>query len=468
MKLSSIILFFGVMALSACASMKAIPSATKGDVIARAAITNSNFSSQATKTEILKKKFKGFIVAIDKVAFAKFKLDSDDYKNNLAHQVQANDKTYFDFSKVTSASSERFQKRVRKTLFKQNENLFVTGVFANGTSQNISIEMTESCFEDLNLPSSYITCSANFLDELEGLVSNELRESYADPYTHVILHSTGWNNNPQNSIEHYQELQTSMAGLPSENIKPLFVGLTWPSEWEVPFISLFNKKNDSDEMGLIWLNYLMNKTLPNAIDQASLANPPKYVALGHSLGARAMATAAFSKSYLVGASETNLDSLILLQPAFSGSRFYIDPDKKSLGHFKYYDGIERFVPSITVTSSKYDKAVRLARWVDNFTGHIGGGKAHTRTCKKVLTEKNAPSISNQKYWDSRYICQQQGDGTKDQWGELSRQDDRILLLRLDAGEKCKGEDEEKHAAIVCGHSDVKGSKIAKVISRLIK
>ena len=468
MKLSSIIFSFGVMALSACASTKVASSSPSGNDIASAAISNSNFSSQVTKTEVKNKNFNGFVVAMDKIKFAKFKLSSDKDDEQLNHQIVANGTTYFDFSSASSASSNRFKTRVKKTLFNQSENLFVTGIFANNTGTNYSVEMNSSCDESLDAASAYISCSSKFLDELEGLITDALQGNRAAPYTHVILHSTGWNNIPENSIAHYQELQSNLKTASNDTIKPLFVGLTWPSEWEVPFISLFNKKNDSDEMGLIWLNYLMNKTLPNAIDQANLANPPKYVALGHSLGARAMATAAFSKSYLAGASETNLDSLILLQPAFSGSRFYIDPDKKSLGHFKYYDGIEEFVPSITVTSSKYDKAVRLARWADNFTGHIGGGKAHTRTCKKVLAEKYDPSISNQKYWDSRYICQQQGDGTENQWGELSRQDDRILLLRLDTGEKCKGDDEEKHAAIVCGHSDVKGSKMAKVVWGLIK
>lgn len=464
MKLSSIIFFLGAITLSACASTNIISS----NDIAREKISNSNFSSQVTKTEVKNKNFNGFIVAMDKVDFAKFKLSSNKDDKQLNHQIIANEKNYFDFSTASEASSTRFKNRVRETLFDQKENLFVTGVFANNINQNFSLEMNSSCSESLDKASAYISCSSKFLDNLEGQVTAALLENSSTPYTHVILHSTGWNNSPEDSIAHYQEFQNSLKASSSKTIKPLFVGLTWPSEWDVPFISLFNKKNDADEMGLIWLNYLMNKTLPDAINQANLSNPPKYVALGHSLGARAMATAAFSKPYLVGASEAKLDSLILLQPAFSGSRFYKDPDKRKLGHFKYYDGIEKFAPSIVVTSSKFDKAVRLARWADDFTGHIGGGKAHTRTCKKVLAEKKNTESRTVEYWDNRYICQQQGDGTESQWGELSRMDSRILLLRLDTGKKCPKGEKQEGDTIICDHSDVKNEKVAEVIWELIK
>ncbi len=425
-------------------------------------IAGSKFSAAKSYSVFEKSQFKGFIVAVDKSKYAKFVFPSND--EGTQGKLVVADETYFDFSSTSDLSSKRLQQRIDKTLHHQDENLFITGISAHGIPSNLKIQIKDGCGNSrLTDSATYIQCSAQALDSLQNEISEILRSQIDEPYTHILLYSTGWNNTPSASQEHYTELQMTLEDEAGKNFRPLFIGITWPSKWKVPFFSLFNKKHDADELGLIWLNYLMNKTVPNAIKEANLSQPPKFVALGHSLGARAMATAAISQPYVNGASaltHPHLDSLILLQPAFSGSRFYIDPDKKSLGHFKYYEGIENYAPATIVTSSKFDKALPRAFWADNFAGHIGGRKAHTRTCKKVKKERGHVSSSSNSYWDSRYICQQQDDGTQSQWGELSRQDNRILLLRLDAN--------KKKIAIVKNHSDVKNAKIAKVIWELIK
>jgi len=77
MKLNSFIFSLGVMALSACASTHVKSSSVSLNDVARSKISNSEFSSQATKTEIKNKNFDGFVVAMDKVDFAKFKLNSN-------------------------------------------------------------------------------------------------------------------------------------------------------------------------------------------------------------------------------------------------------------------------------------------------------------------------------------------------------------------------------------------------------
>lgn len=425
----------------------------------------SNYSASNSHSAFSGSEFNGFIVAIDKSKHAKLKFTEDETGRINKDIISANDQIFFDFSSVSDAPSERFQSRVEKTLHEQSENLFVSGVSVYGEITTQIFEMSGDCGKNmLDTPTTYIRCSSEALDMLQNRITETLRNPEENPYSHVLLHSTGWNNLPDRSRKHYVKLQDEfsiirMNGLTDseKSFNPLFVGLTWPSKWDVPFISLFNKKNDADELGLIWLNYLMNKTIPNAIIAADLDDSPKFIAAGHSLGARAMATAAFSKPYLVESSTKNqpsLDSLILLQPAFSASRFYIDPYKHNLGHFRYYDGIENNSPVTIVTSSKYDKAVKLARWVDDFKGHMGGGKPHKDICKRVENEISE-GADIPKYWDNRFICRQQGDGSEDEWGELARKDGRVLFLRMDAGDKDK--------AFINKHTDVKNLHIAKLI-----
>ncbi len=465
MSLRYVLLLLTASCLTACATTekyKTTECQGRTDSEACFEIADSKFSATKSYSVFEKSQFKGFIVAVDKSKYAKFIFPSND--EDVQRKLVLASETYFDFSSISALSSKRLQQRIDKTLHHQDENLFITGISAHGISSNLKIQIKDDCGNSrLTDSATYIQCSAQALDSLQNEISEMLRSQVDQPYTHILLHSTGWNNTASTSQQHYTELQITLENEAGKNFMPLFIGITWPSKWWAPVISVFNKKHDADELGLIWLNYLMNKTIPSAIKDANLSQPPKFVALGHSLGARAMATAAISQPYVNGATaltHPHLDSLILLQPAFSGSRFYIDPSKKSLGHFKYYDGIENSAPATTVTSSKFDKALPRAFWVDNFAGHIGGRNAHTRTCKKVKKERERVSTSSNRSWDSRYICQQQDDGTQNQWGELSRQDNRILLLRLDA--------KEKETAIVKNHSDVKNAKIAKVIWELIR
>ena len=434
--------------------------------------TIENGSNQKIKAPL----FTGFIVSIDKSKYARYdfpEIENSDFSNII---FKYNEVSEIDLTEVNRHPSIRYQAWVRDTLEKQQRNIFITSVNSYNTNNVLNYSIIKSCRnENLSMPKVFQTCSFEGLQSLKTSLIDELEtgnsKKNGKPYSHVVVYSTGWGNRPKDSIDHYNILHQSFDGISQKDhdFNPLIIGLTWPSKWELPLIDAPFKFHDSDEVGLIWANYLINKTVPSAIKSASLRDKPKFVVMGHSLGARMMGTAASSYQYVAGAKEgsPNIDSLILLQSGFSGTRLYTSPQKKSLGHFKYYDGIENNVEAIIVTSSAWDKALDKPKYADERDGFFGTDNAFEATCSKVEAERTNDHPLDESYWQNRFVCVRQIDGIPENLGEISRQDTRILYLRLDT--KLDGKRKSnKSESIIKGHGDVNTPEIAEVIWKLIK
>jgi len=206
-------------------------------------------------------------------------------------------------------------------------------------------------------------------------------ESTKIPYSHLLIMSMGWNNDQAESMRRYRIIAKNINdAAPETTFNPLIIGITWPSVWSsvtslIPIktvahvASYGNKANDADELGMTWMNWIINSAIPNSIVKASLAKPPKVVLLGHSLGARILGTALFSREHLIdGGIPNSVDLFIGLQGAFSAHRF-VEGDGREAHLYSDFRSLKK--TSIALTSSKHDRANPIARFVTG-AAHVGG------------------------------------------------------------------------------------------------
>ena len=182
------------------------------------------------------------------------------------------------------------------------------------------------------------------LGHLRDVLSERLRApdpgrlrdaSGGSDYTHLVVVVMGWNTTQVQAFRNFGSLMGHLhaAAGGDRAFRPLFVGVTWPSFWESdwldPLWKLFsypNKANDADELGLSWLGVLLRDVV-GTLPREGLTT----VVVGHSFGARAVATAACVGA-AVDAAPTGshrapppVDLLVGLQPAFSINRFLAEP-----------------------------------------------------------------------------------------------------------------------------------------------
>ena len=244
---------------------------------------------------------------------------------------------------------------------------------------------------ELNYNSGYHTLSLFKKDLTDKLNSK--------PYTHILVFSMGWNNDQYESIYRYNEMVENLRKVAKKNgdsrFRPLVIGFTWPSVWFgisdswlkkylIGFLfSYFNKANDADEIGYTIANWVLNNIVLSAkVDYYKKHHKDiKVVAIGHSLGARILSRAIFSKEYIIPdkrenkTSETDLnenkppevDLFIGLQGAFSAHRFI---EGKGWEGYPYAEFNERKT-SFALTSSVNDDANPKVRFVTG-ARHVGG------------------------------------------------------------------------------------------------
>ena len=179
--------------------------------------------------------------------------------------------------------------------------------------------------------------------------------SEGNPYTHIIVMSTGWNNFQMESFKSYNTWSSWIDEDP--NIRALYITFSWPSLWGdgngVSLASIRRKRNDADEVGLLPANVLINQVLSNRKKYGN----QKIVLLGHSFGARILSRALYSADLLEPENRGNakVDTLIGLQPAFSMNRFHAENSEQSEG---YPYRRENLGTRIFLTTSKKDQSVK--------------------------------------------------------------------------------------------------------------
>lgn len=198
--------------------------------------------------------------------------------------------------------------------------------------------------------------------------------------THLFLFSTGWNTAQWESMANYTDLYRNLvtaAAKDGADFRPLFIGLSWPSLWpnQLGDIGgdLVNKKNDADEIGIIWANLLIQKVLlPLKIEHGT-----PVVLVGHSFGARIVSRAAFSAP-LLGSRNDEVDLLIGLQGAFTANRF---ANGVGASDAPYRDFHSRFVTNSVFTTSDNDQAVgKIIKYLR--VQYIGAGKFYRNSQKR--------------------------------------------------------------------------------------
>ena len=154
----------------------------------------------------------------------------------------------------------------------------------------------------------------------------------------------------------------------SEPFNPIFVAVTWESEWaKLPSAGSFaNKGNDADEIGFTWANYLLNVVL-KPIAKESRA---QLVGIGHSFGSRIILGSHYVRSILAkrpSASDSVPVTLIGMQAAFPTGRFI-----SARGGEHPYLSANKEPATVVITTSKYDGATGTMESGILETGYIGG------------------------------------------------------------------------------------------------
>ncbi|WP_442964133.1 alpha/beta hydrolase [Pseudomonas sp. NMI760_13] len=233
---------------------------------------------------------------------------------------------------------------------------------------------------------------------LRSLEQNLTRDLTGSRYTHVVVVVMGWNTAQDEAIRNINDITGNLMAaayevgqaqkaplnqakalqsnqifqptgekgiyttpktdvLDTARFRPLVIGVTWPSFWSnsvTNFFSYGNKANDADEIGLTWLNMLVNQSVPNAL--AASKSKAKVVTIGHSFGARAMMRALFSSPALVPQQaypQSHVDLAVGLQGAVSINRFTVGDGKEGA---PYRDFAKLQNTHIALTASEHDGA----------------------------------------------------------------------------------------------------------------
>jgi len=404
--------------------------------------------------------FNGYVLSFDKSYFADYAESKTEHCQNTNFGIKGENGAVIDFASAQSAPNGRLKERINKTFTTQRKNMFLADLRHSEKVTPVEYNITTSCpTKKLSLKQTYIDCSFKGLDHLENTLTSELnrKTQIGTPYTHVILLSTGWHNRQEHSVSHFNKFfgNFDKSG-EKEDFNPLYIGITWPSDWNIKFVSYINKKSDADEIGLIWANYLINKTIPTAIENTNVNSKPKFVAIGHSFGARVVATGVSSKSYITSYKPLEpLDTLILKQPAFSRSRLAEHKEMQGYSNFNYYANLDLNADKIIVTASRRDNYLGngIAFWSGGGTGHAGTARSYKKTRKFVDRHPET--------WGERFTYYRQNVNGNDDWEELlNKTQTPILYLRLDA--------DGKNNDIITGHNGVKSQKLTDVFYEFIK
>jgi len=214
-------------------------------------------------------------------------------------------------------------------------------------------------------------------EELKAAVST-------NQYTHVVLIVMGWNTTQIEAVRNFNAILSNVRRASGENFRPLVVGVTWASYWSaewfeplVEILSYPDKSSDADRIGFSWLGEI-TRVVSETAD-----NLPR-IAIGHSFGARALATALCAGSQIEAAGpNTHMHSQIQDRPwdlfigweaAFSIKRFSPEGDGDG---FLYANGCAG-VRDIVLTSSEHDVAVTKSGWAKT----IGSAKVWKFVCKE--------------------------------------------------------------------------------------
>ena len=270
----------------------------------------------------------------------------------------------------------------------------------------------------------------------------------------------GWNNDQTESMWRYNTIIEKLYDRAKEDgveFHPFVVAITWPSVWRsisdlvvskklFHLISYPNKTLDADELGLTWMNWIVNDKISSLIENEK-EEKPKLVLIGHSLGARILTRALFSTKHLLDSKKSDsVDLLIGLQPAFSARRFVESSGIEGYPYSDYRDKKARLV----FTTSVHDRANPIANYITG-AKHLGGSKglSYARKIQEKRKSEGDSSIFEIKNWT---------DASKEKLVNNS------TVLVIDASNIVVGSDEPSLSA----HNDILDDDMSRLIWHYIE
>jgi hypothetical protein len=249
------------------------------------------------------------------------------------------------------------------------------------------------------------------LKALKKLEDNLINDVAKGGYTHIVVIVMGWNTSQDEAIRNFNDIVGNVVeaayadttdannseakhnaitaqGVSPEPFRPLVVGVTWPSFWTNTFINWFSygdSANDADQLGLTWVNVLINRTLPAVIDKVNTEKHKstaglKIVLIGHSFGARAATRALFSRPVLEYGDiskdppRSGVDLAIGLQGAVSINRF-VPEDSDEGAPYRDFKTLGK--TKIVLTAAQNDQATGAPFWY----APSGSFKAYNKACE---------------------------------------------------------------------------------------
>lgn len=267
-------------------------------------------------------------------------------------------------------------------------------------------------FENCQLPRGSPPDRLATSSDSQGEAIKRLRESLAEvlsgapaaaPYSHVLVMVMGWNTDQERALRNFDSLAGNLAdeararGFP---FRPLVVGVTWPSQWQlgdwsvvpdplVRGLSFPFKRRDANDTGVhVLRDLILAGVLPAraaAAGERGGAVPP-VVMIGHSFGARALVRA-LATQRAGNASFRPEDRLVLLSGAFEFEDLFQKGGDGPLA--------EAFLlgrPRVTMTASRHDSAVaaailgQYAGDIDTFDKVCRGKAGRSWTASQIPTD----------------------------------------------------------------------------------
>lgn len=298
------------------------------------------------------------------------------------------------------------------------------------------------------------------------------------PYSHIIVFSMGWNNNQQESLYRYNRILDNVKKVkqeesPNDYFEPLVIGFTWPSVWfgienswlkkNTSFIfSYFTKQDDADEIGCTIANWIIHNVVLAAKEelkdygnkQGAKDYSPRVIVIGHSMGARLLSRAIFSREYIKPelrecSPASQVDLFVGLQGAFSIKRFVKGAGWEGSPYAEYAE----YSTVFSFTTSRHDNANPTARFISG-ARHVGGKYGLAYASK----EENKGVFQVIKWTDS----------VEADSGKLSSRSERKVLM-VDASSIVDGYDADTGVNKPDdAHNDILDEDMGRLIWLLIK
>ncbi|MCU0092860.1 alpha/beta hydrolase [Pseudomonas koreensis] len=244
-------------------------------------------------------------------------------------------------------------------------------------------------------PEKAFVSSWSALDSLQNSMHEKLLKG---GYTHIVVVVMGWNTVQEEAVRNFNSILLNMKKAGKDDFRPLFIGVTWPSQWNSPWVDplykLFSfpvKSADADELGMTWLGVLLHDTVYKANQNLGVHPALPVVVIGHSFGSRAVSIAACVGPVISRAdapiARHAVDTVINYQGAFKTTRLMHDDSDKGIALGQHCSYVKNFF----MTASVHDEAVNQAFWGD----YVGSGDSYRKYCDDSKTNMSCATADSQ-------------------------------------------------------------------------